>query len=70
MTQINNKNLIKTICLVLATLLLCAIWFRTADAVTSHAECVVYWEKRTASWANAPTMDKINNDAVYCGNVK
>lgn len=64
------ESLLKACLLVFATILLCTVWFRWADAATAtHADCVAYWTRRTASWVNAPSRAQIYNNDLYCGNV-
>ena len=62
----------KYLIIAIITIVACAFWFRAADAratLATHAECVAYWVGRTASWENAPTINKIHNDPAFCGGI-
>lgn len=69
--MMTTHKTIKFFLLAVATLMLCTLWFRWADAApATHADCVAYWTERTTTWDNPPPAGQIHNDDLYCGNVR
>ncbi len=68
--MMTTHKIIKYTILAVATLVLCMLWFRWADAApATHADCVAYWTERTATWDNTPCLGQIHNDSAFCGEV-